>query len=124
MTSMKKLIIEFFGDAGRMHNVRFKGETYASNEVLLGLFYEEVGPILEDMKAASGGVQNPDYDFGDFISGSLARNYVTIEPDGIESKSYKVRTSDLIEILEKWEKFRTRNRNRVVKTIVIEAEVY
>ena len=110
-----------------MHNVRFRGERHASNEVLLGLFYEEVDQILEDIARVERGMlafklQN-DYEFGDFISGELRKDYVILRPDGIDWKSYRVRTDSLKEVLVKWLKFRSRNRNGIVKRVTIDAEI-
>jgi len=120
------LNIEFFGDAGRIHNARFAGEKSSSNEVILGLFYENVDWLMNQIIQGASSKKEIPCDFGDFISGSISNEYITLIPDltYISSKSYKVKTAELVDILEKWKKFKSRNRNGVVETVNIGAEIF
>ena len=124
--NLTSLEIEFFGDAGRVHNVRFADEKFASNEVILGLFYENVDWLLGQLyEGVKNGEMTP-CDFGVFITGSISKEHTILESDSnrISSKSYKVKSKALIEALEKWKKFRSRNQNGIVKTVRIDAEIY
>jgi len=123
---LTNLNIEFFGDAGRIHNARFAGEKFSSNEVILGLFYEDIDWLMNQIIQGASSKQEIPCDFGDFISGSISNRYVTLIPDltYVSSKSYKVKTDELIDILEIWKKFKSRNRNGVVKAVSIDAEIF
>ena len=115
--------IEFWGDTGRVHNARFTGGSY-TNEVLIGLFYEDTDFILNEIEAANGSASSSEYeeiDIGDFITGRIAEGYITITPDHeyVQSKTYRVKISDLQEALKKWEVFKSHNRNGQVKSVSI-----
>ncbi|MCP3663238.1 MAG: hypothetical protein GY696_12210, partial [Gammaproteobacteria bacterium] len=88
--------IEFFSDKDSVCNVRFPGDRYASNEVILGIFYDndysDLAQIFfEDCEKLfdnklSEAEQN-DYEFGDFIGGEMRSDYSILKPeDCITSK--------------------------------------
>jgi len=124
---MEIINIEFFGDAGKVHNARFSGDKHANLEVLLGVLYEEIEPILKDINSVINGElkieAKNDYDFGDFISGSISKDYVILKPDGIKSNTYKIKTKTFKVLIQQWLNFKAKNQNGVVKTVSVEAEV-
>lgn len=125
--------VEFYTDGDVCHNVRFVGDSHASNEVILGIFYDcnSIGSadyLLEDIDKAINGKlpesDQKDYDFGDFISGELNKDFATLLPDGpITSKSYKMKTLELKSILTSWKQFLGEKKANITKEINVKTEV-
>ena len=124
--------IEFFSDSESTCNVRFPGEAYASNEVILGVFYEcisakEAASLLKDIDAVIKGdlpvSKQDDYDFGDFIGGVIRPDFCVLRPDGIESKSYRLDPANLKEAIRQWLSFIDRAKPNDVMEIFLDVEV-
>lgn len=127
--------IEFFTTIDGSANVRFPGDAFASNEVILGVFYDnlmedQAKSLFEDVEKVKKGElsvsKQESYGFGDYIDGTLNADYCTLENihDLIKSKKYRVRTSSLVNALKKWLEFRKREDTPGLSELIeIDAEV-
>ena len=119
--------IEFFTDRDAVHNVRFLGDSYASNEFILGVFYDcysikHLQDSIEDIdKVLKGELDN--YELGDGVDIELDGNYTILRADFVKSKVYKIKTIDLKEALEKWVLFQQKEESKISKTISIKSDV-
>lgn len=96
-------------------NVEFFNRECSNNEVIIGIFFDFYGEyaascFLEDYERICRNEmphdEQMDYDFSDFISGKLTREFVLLVPDGpIDSRKYHVETESLVMAIKKWQKF-------------------
>ena len=114
---MDVINIEFFGSEGKAHNVRFPGEAHASNEVILGIFYEDIPSVIGAIEYGSS--SDEIIDIGDFINGSVQSETICLSPEGIDSKSYIVRKTDLLNALNEWAVFKQTNQSGNVKVVTV-----
>ena len=125
--------IEFFSDDDGTANVQFPGDAFAgSNEVILSIFYEYISDwrakqFFEDVRKVNNEEmpisKQEDYDFGDYISGSMRSDFCVLEADLVKSNKYRVRTSSLAKSLNQWRAFQQRKIPGASELIEIDAEV-
>lgn len=95
--------IEFFTDRDICHNVRFPGELHASNEAILGLFYDypseyEAKFLFDDIgRVLRGEIDRAE--FGDSVDGEMDAEFTVLSASNVKSKIYKLRTAYLNRLL-------------------------
>lgn len=118
--------IEFFTDEKGTHNVRFPGDAYANNEVILGVFYDcftldHLKKSISDIEEVLNGKLDF-FEFGDGVDVELEGQHTILRAALVKSKAYRLKTVELKNVLELWVKFHEERKPHMAKTISIDAE--
>ncbi len=119
--------IEFFTDENGAPNVRFPGDAYASNEVILGVFYDcftldHLKKSINDLDDVLNGKQDI-FEFGDGVDIELEGQYTILRAAQVKSKTYKVKTLELKNVLNLWVIFQEGKSPNATKRVKLNAEV-
>lgn len=119
--------IEFFTDNEGVHNVRFPGDAYASNEAILIIFYDHYSKYDADylFKGIDSVLKGEEeiFEFGDGVDGELDSQFAILKRSSIKSRTYKLKTSELKRAIEKWLRFKECDKPNAVEAIILDAEV-